>query len=163
MTVLQMLAQWVQAMHKVQIRFATIEIGNLQCCRVLITCLSYALRLRLLPVRLCLCVLHPSVWARWRLLQRTWICIYIYIYIEILQYSNLSNIFCRSISLYTDWSIYLIIKLCSYPACARDRFFLRQSSCTSITDGSLDLVRWLKNSSRIVKTQYALITKGRCS
>jgi hypothetical protein len=49
--------------------------------RVLMTCLSYALRLRLLPVRLCLYVLHPSVWARWRLLQRTWICIYIYIYI----------------------------------------------------------------------------------
>jgi hypothetical protein len=42
---------------------------------------------------------------------------------EILQYSNLSNIFCRSISLYTECSIYLIIKLCSYPACVRGRVF----------------------------------------
>ena len=43
---------------------------------------------------------------------------------EILQYSNLSNIFCRSISLYTERSIYLIIKLCRYPACVRGRVFI---------------------------------------
>ena len=42
---------------------------------------------------------------------------------EILQYSNPSNIFCRSISLYTECSIYLMIKLCSYPACVRGRVF----------------------------------------
>ena len=108
-----MLAQWVQAIHKVQLKLATIEIKILQCCRVLITCLSYALRLRLLGVRLCLCVLHPSVWARWRLLQRTWICIYIYIYIYI--YERESAIF-KSVEHFLKiyFAIYRMLDLSHY-------------------------------------------------